>query len=162
VKSKERLQGKKILLVDDEPDVLDTLEDLLPMCETHRASTYETAREMMATQPFDMAVLDVMGVQGYDLLALANQKGISAVMLTARALSAEDVKKSFNEGAASFVPKERMADIEWFLSDILEAAETGRHPWWRWYDRLSAFADRTFGPELKSGANGVLDKIPFW
>ena len=27
------LDGKKILIVDDEPDVLDTLEDLLSMCE---------------------------------------------------------------------------------------------------------------------------------
>jgi len=26
------LEGKKLLIVDDEPDVLDTLEELLPMC----------------------------------------------------------------------------------------------------------------------------------
>jgi hypothetical protein len=32
------LEGKRVLLVDDEPDVLDTLEDLLPMCETIKAS----------------------------------------------------------------------------------------------------------------------------
>jgi CheY-like chemotaxis protein len=32
------LEGKRILLVDDEPDVLDTLEDLLPMCITTKAS----------------------------------------------------------------------------------------------------------------------------
>jgi len=27
------LDGKKILIVDDEPDVLETLEELLPMCD---------------------------------------------------------------------------------------------------------------------------------
>jgi hypoxanthine phosphoribosyltransferase len=29
----ELLKGKRVLLVDDELDVFDTLEDLLPMCE---------------------------------------------------------------------------------------------------------------------------------
>ncbi len=27
------MEGKRILIVDDEPDLLDTLEDLLPMCD---------------------------------------------------------------------------------------------------------------------------------
>ena len=32
MKDSNLLEGKKILIVDDEPDVLETLEDLLSMC----------------------------------------------------------------------------------------------------------------------------------
>jgi hypothetical protein len=42
---KRLLDGKKILLVDDEPYVLNTLEDLLSMCETTKASSFKSARD---------------------------------------------------------------------------------------------------------------------
>ena len=32
------LEGKRLLIVDDEPDVLDSLEDLLSMCDVTKAS----------------------------------------------------------------------------------------------------------------------------
>jgi len=35
---KNLLEGKKIPIVDDEPDVLDTLESSLAMCELSKAS----------------------------------------------------------------------------------------------------------------------------
>jgi DNA-binding response OmpR family regulator len=65
---KDWLNGKRILLVDDEPDVLDSLQDLLSMCETVRASNFNTAKNYLETQYFDIAILDIMGVEGYQLL----------------------------------------------------------------------------------------------
>ena len=41
------LEGKSVLIVDDEDDILDTLEDLLPMCNTVRAGNYESAEELL-------------------------------------------------------------------------------------------------------------------
>ncbi len=41
------LENKKILIVDDEPDVLETLSELLSMCELVAASTYEEARHQL-------------------------------------------------------------------------------------------------------------------
>ena len=55
------MDGKNILLVDDEPDVLDTLEDLLSMCEVVKCTNYKAAKDYMETRYFDMAVLDIMG-----------------------------------------------------------------------------------------------------
>jgi hypothetical protein len=52
------------------------------------------------------------------------------------ALSVEDTMKSFKKGAASFLPKEKMADIEIFLSDVLEAQQRGKSFWWRWLQRM--------------------------
>ena len=61
----------KILIVDDEPDILDTLEDLLSSCEVTKAGGFEEAKAYLAKQSFDMTVLDIMGVSGYDLLEIA-------------------------------------------------------------------------------------------
>ncbi len=146
---KALLDGKWVLLVDDEPDVLDTLVDLLPMCETVRASSFEEAQKLLQTRNFDIAILDIMGVKGYELLELANRKNVVPIMLTAHALSLEDTIKSYKGGAASYVPKEKMADIVIYLNDILDAREKGKHFWWRWFDRFGAFYERRFGADLK-------------
>ncbi len=43
--SKNLLGGKRILIVDDEPDVLEALADLLSMCDVVKASTFDEAKE---------------------------------------------------------------------------------------------------------------------
>ena len=141
------LLGKRILIVDDEGDVLESLEELFPMCDVVKASTFEQAKDLMENQYFDMAILDIMGVDGYELLEIAKQKKVIAVMLTAHALSTGDVMRSFEGGAASYVPKEEMANITVYLNDILEAKEKGKNLWWRWLNRFSAYFERKFGPD---------------
>ena len=141
------LEGKKVLIVDDEPDVLETLVDLLPMCDVVKASTFDEANNLLETQYFDMAILDIMGVQGYELLKISNEKKVIGVMLTANAMTPDNVVKSYEEGAASFVPKEEMANITTFLIDIFEAEEKGKSLWWRWFDRLADYFDNKFGPD---------------
>jgi len=144
---KNRLEGKRILIVDDEPDVLETLQDMLSMCEIREASTFQDARELLETEPFDIAVLDIMGVRGYSLLGMANEKNVIAVMLTGYALDPRNIVKSYREGAASYVPKDKMGEIDTFLNDILEAKEKGRHLWWRWINRLSGYFIKKLGPD---------------
>ena len=144
------LDGKTILAVDDEPDVLDTIEELLPMCSIAKASSFSEAKKQLETQDFDMAILDIMGVDGYKLLEIANEKKVISVMLTAHALSLEDTRRSYKEGAASFLPKDHLVNLATFLRDIFEAQEKGKHSWWRWFDRLGAYYHRKFGADLKA------------
>jgi DNA-binding NtrC family response regulator len=139
------LDYKRVLLVDDEPDVLDTLEEELSMCDVVKAGTFEEAKELLETQYFDIAVLDIMGVNGYGLLEIAGEKGVLAVMLTAHALSPEDTVKSFKEGAALYVPKDKLSDMPTYLNDVLEAREQGKKVWWRWLDRFGAYYNKKFG-----------------
>ena len=146
---KDLLKGKRVLIVDDEPDVLETLAELLPMCEVVKAATYEEAEKSMAKDKFDMAILDIMGVDGYKLLDVAKKKNVTAVMLTAHALSVEDTKKSYQSGAALYIPKDEMANIVTFLNDVLEAKEKGKSTWLRWLDRLNWYYDNRFGPDWK-------------
>lgn len=148
--------GKRILIVDDEPDILEALEELLSECKVEKASTFDEAWELLGTGYFDIAVLDIMGVDGYRLLSLANERGITAVMLTAHALSVEDAKKSFKEGAAYYIPKEEMANIDTYLNDVLDAKENEKSTKGSWKRRFGSFFDKKFGPDWQE-----VDKA-FW
>jgi CheY-like chemotaxis protein len=161
VEKEHLLDGKTILIVDDEPDVLEALEDLLPMCQVTKASTFEEAWDKLGTHYYDMAILDIMGVDGYRLLELAKTREVPAVMLTAHALSPDHIKKSYEEGAASYVPKDEMANITVFLTDILEAKEQGKHPWYRWLDRLGANFVKRFGTDWQMKDKDFWDKFTY-
>ena len=144
------LEGKRVLAVDDEPDVLDTLVDLLPMCEVVRATTFEAAKELLISQKFDMAILDIMGVDGYGLLDIATRKNIPAVMLTAHAWSPDNLVRSIKEGAVAYLPKEELTNIADYLIDVLSAKKEGRNPWESWHERLpSSYFERRWGAAWK-------------
>jgi DNA-binding NtrC family response regulator len=143
------LEGKRVLIVDDEPDVLETLQALLSMCRISKASGFEEARKLLEQEDFDIAILDIMGVDGYGLLDLANRRKILAVMLTAHALSPEETVKSYKSGAAYYVPKDKMGDIILFLHDVLEAKKTGKSTWGRWLGRFNVYYEKIFGPDWK-------------
>lgn len=145
--NKKRLEGKRVLIVDDEPDILESLEELLSMCNLKRASSFEEAREKLETEYFDFAILDIMGVNGYELLEIARKHDVVCIMLTAHAMTPQDLEKSFQGGAASFLPKEKISEVDLFMNDVLEAHEQGKSLWWRWFDRLANYFEKKFGPE---------------
>jgi DNA-binding NtrC family response regulator len=132
------LEGKKILIVDDEPDVLDVLEELLSMCEVTRAADFEQAGRYLDSTRFDLVILDIMGVEGYKLLNIARQRNMTAVMLTAHAFSPDNLEKSIRKGAASYIPKEELSRITSFLLDVLKSQKQESDPWSPWQDRLTS------------------------
>lgn len=141
---KEELKGKKVLIVDDETDVLDQLIELLDMCRIDAASSFEEGKRLLEGEKYDVAILDIMGVQGFDLLRIANENGIPALMLTAHGLSEENLKKSAQEGAAYYAPKDKIRDIEVFVADVIDAIDKKKSPWVKWFDRLAGFYDKRF------------------
>jgi CheY-like chemotaxis protein len=157
------LENKKILIVDDEPDVLESLEELLDMSTTVRAQSFEEANRLLETQTFDIAILDIMGVDGYQLLETAHKKKVVAVMLTANALSPDHINKSYLEGASYFIPKEKMDGIDSFLIDVLVARQAGKNTWVKWYERFASFFEKKFGPDWEKGGrsnSNPIFKIP--
>ena len=138
------LHGRRLLIVDDEPDVLQTLIEMLDMCKIDTAQTFEEGKRLLETGDYECAVLDIMGVRGFELLEIAKGREIPALMLTAHALTKESLKESAQRGAAYFAPKDRMQDIALFLADVLDAKERNRNPWVKWYDRLSGYYDSRF------------------
>ena len=149
--SREKLiVGKRLLIVDDEKDVLDTLYDLLTDCKIDQASSYEEAAEFFENSSYDLAILDIMGVRGYDLLKIANEKDIPAIMLTAHALSQENLLRSAEEGAVYYAPKEELVNIKDIVIEVIEALENKKSTWERMFDRLAGYYDKKFnGPDWR-------------
>ena len=102
------LNGKRILVVDDEPDVLEVLEEEIqgyaPNCTIERATTYQEATQKLESQTYDLVVLDIMGVRGFDLLDQAVKLHFPAAMLTAHSLNPESLKRSIDMGACAYLP----------------------------------------------------------
>ncbi len=156
MKPEKILKGKRVLIVDDEEDILEFLTEVLEICKVDRAATYEDAKALLEKNQYHIAVLDIMGVRGYDLLEIAKRRNIPALMLTAHAVSKENLKKSFEKGAAYYVPKDEIAKIDVFVADVLEALEKNKNVFVKWYERLSGFCDKRFGPNWKD------DDPEFW
>jgi CheY-like chemotaxis protein len=126
------LNGKVILAVDDEPDVLNVLEEEIleaaPKCKFDKATSYEKANELMLSWTYDVVILDIMGVRGFDLLETAVNLHFPVAMLTAHSLSPESLKRSIEMGARAYLPKEKLGQVGPFLEDIMRY-EYG--PGWR-------------------------------
>ena len=144
---KSPLQDKIILIVDDEADVLETVGEILDMCLVYKAKSYDEALEYLRGYTIDIAILDIMGVNGFELLRRSVDKGIPTVMHTAHALTPEALKKSMKLGAVTFLPKEKLSDLKEFLEDVVLGG--GKALWVKFFDRLGAYFDKRFGPDWK-------------
>ena len=145
--SESPLQDKVVLVVDDEPDVLETVAEELDMCLVHKAGDYDTALQYLLSYTYDIVILDIMGVRGFELLKNAVSRGFPTVMLTAHALSPESLKKSIKLGAVSFLPKEKTSELTSFLEDVVLGK--GKPVWQKLFDRLGSYFNRRFGPDWK-------------
>jgi len=142
------LNGKKILAVDDEPDVLEVLQEEIlgacPDCTFDKATTYEEADRMLKAQAYDVVILDIMGVRGFDLLDTAVGKNLKVAMLTAHALNPEALKRSFDMMARAYLPKEKLGEVVPFLENMLK---TEYLPGWRnLLGELGGFFTEKFSP----------------
>jgi DNA-binding NtrC family response regulator len=136
----EIIRGRRVLIVDDEQDVLDSLAALLQMCKLDAALSFEQGKKFLEENDYDVAILDIMGVKGFELLAIAKNREIPALMLTAHGLSEENLRR-----AAYYAPKEEMPKIATFVADVIEAVNKKKSPWIKWFERLGSFYDKRFG-----------------
>ena len=144
------LKGKRILAVDDESDILETIEDILDMAEVEVARDYPSASAKIRTGRYDLAILDIMGVNGLALLEEAVVKGIPTVMLTAHAVNPDTLMASIRKGAIAYLPKETLAELDQLLEALLAAQAAGKPPWKLLFDRLGDYFDERFGPDWKA------------
>lgn len=145
---KSPLEQKSILVVDDEPDVLDTIGEILDMCQLQKADDFNTALGFILNNTYDFVILDIQGVNGFDLLEKSALRGFPTIMLTAHAATPEALKKSIKLGATCFLPKEYMADLPEILEDIILGR--GERFWWlKSLERTSSYFDKRFGQDWK-------------
>jgi len=139
------LKDKVILMVDDEPDVLATLEEELDMCQIDKAMDYETALQYLRSYTYHIVILDIMGVNGFELLRYSVSRGFPTVMITAHALTAEALKRSIELGAVFFLPKEKLGELKSYLEDVVLGE--GKPIWKKLLDRLGTYFEKRFGPD---------------
>ena len=150
------LNGKKILAVDDEPDVLSVLEEEIietcPNCKFDKAVTFATAVRMMTSNQYDLVILDIMGVRGFELLDAAVKRKLPVAMLTAHALTPEALKRSIEMMARVYLPKEKMGEIVPFLEYVLKHEYlTG---WNALFSKLKGFFDERWGKDWQKADAG--------
>jgi CheY-like chemotaxis protein len=143
----ETLKDKVILVVDDEKDVRDTVADILETSLVFKASDFETARQYLMSHTFDIVILDIMGVDGFELLKISVKRGFATIMLTAYALTPEALEKSIKLGAVSFLPKEKMGQLEEFVADVVQSGN--RPVWGKLFGKLGYLFDRRFGSDWR-------------
>jgi DNA-binding response OmpR family regulator len=148
-KAESLLKGKHILAVDDEEDILETIADILDDADLDLVRDYETASRKIKKTRFDLAILDIMGVDGLKLLDEAVERGIPTVMLTAHAINPDTLMESIRKGAISYLPKETLSDLDVLLEELLAAHEKGQPTWKLLFDRLGDYFDKRFGPDWK-------------
>jgi CheY-like chemotaxis protein len=153
------LKGKEILAVDDESDVLALLDEELEeygvLLDT--ATSYEEAVEKMSSNTYDLAILDIMGVKGFDLLADAVRKKVPVVMLTAHMIGAEALKRSIELGARAYLPKDQLGGVAPFLEDVLELSyQSG---WSRLFEKLSGNFRTAFGSDWRQSEKEFWEKF---
>ena len=143
------LKDIHILAVDDEEDILETIVEILDESRVDTAREYQTASQKIKERKYDLAILDIMGVDGLKLLEETVARDIPTVMLTAHAISPETLMESIQKGAISYLPKETLADLDDLLNDLLKAYHSGEPPWKLLFDKLGDFFDKRFGSKWK-------------
>jgi len=142
-------KDKLVLAVDDEEDVLDTIQESLPENEVtlHTATTFEKARELLASFSYDLVILDIMGVRGFDRLKIAAAHKLPAIMLTGHALNPEALKKSIEFGARAYLPKDMLASLVPFLEDVLRLSY--QSVWKKALDHVGVLLKEKFGSDWR-------------
>lgn len=141
------IRGKMVLVVDDEPDVAATVRDLLPGYVVEVATDFPTARTKIRRHLYDAVILDIMGVQGLELLKLSVEKAMPTVMLTAHAVNQDALTSSLRDGAVSFLPKEHMSDIGLFIDHAITLDRDEARS--QFFMRLMPYFDLQFGDQWR-------------
>jgi DNA-binding response OmpR family regulator len=156
------LNNKKLLIVDDEQDILAIIED--EICQScsgsmiDKADNYENAAELLESKDYDLVILDIMGVCGFDLLEIAIKRKFKVAMLTAHDLSLEALKKSHDMGAMAYLPKDTLGELIPFLEDVLmNDHKTG---WKRLIKKLENYYDKEFGSDWKDSWWNIYSRLP--
>lgn len=136
------LEGRAILAVDDEPDVLAVLEEeILGACRKmtfDKATTYEEAVTKLGSRGYDLVIIDVLGVRGFELLPLAENAALAVTILSTYPFTPEVLNRSLSwlpKRRLAYLPKERMGEIVALLEDLLGSDSPFVRRGLRWMSR---------------------------
>ncbi len=153
------LKNKHILAVDDEWDVLETIQEILEDAKIDVAQDYETASKKILETQYDLAILDIMGVNGIKLLEECVTRNIPAIMLTANSMNPESLVESIKKGAISYLSKEHLSILDSMVTELLSAQTQGKSTWKILFQKLEGYFDQRFGSNWKKDDKEFWDKF---
>ena len=119
--------GSRILIVDDEPNLRETLADILrdEGYQVGTAADGQTAIEMCAADPYDVLLLDFRlpdldGIETYREIRRLRQ-GIRAILISAYS-GTEQKQQALDEGAVAFLSKP--IDVDQLIRLIAQGKDT--------------------------------------
>lgn len=114
------LNGKRILAIDDDPDLLDVLEeeilDAHPDFNIEKASTYPQAIEKMVWVHYDAVILDIMSFYGFKLLKLAQSRHLPVGLLIPYP---DSPRLPTQMAARAFLSKGNLGEVVPFLDKVM-------------------------------------------
>ena len=91
------LDEKKLLAVDDEPDVLEVNKEAFPSSRLTTAQDFDSGLKLINENIFDLVILDIMGVNGFELLKACRERHLPAAMLTSKAIDVGGLNSAIRE-----------------------------------------------------------------
>jgi len=120
---------KRILIVDENPDLLDFLEEETRKTVLNyrfdKADTFPRAIDLMFSGAYDLVILDFPGIRGPYLLNLAFLREIPVVLLTSINLFSIEAHHLFEKGIKGLLPKEKIGEIIPILENLFSNNRTG-------------------------------------
>jgi len=132
------LEGKRILVVNNEREVLKMMTDALAASEVITAGNVDEARSLIAKEFFNLAILDTVSANGCDLLQDCQANKVPAAMLTPREVEVTRVNEAMKRGARSFFSKDELHRLPETVVDLLERLEGRKAHGTGFFRRLGA------------------------
>lgn len=122
-----QIQEPKIMIVDDEQDILERLANLISkrfVCDTDTAASGEAALDKLKKNKFDLVILDIKmpGLSGLDVIREAVKFTPDTKFLMVSAYDSDEIAgEALRAGAADFVSKfQTVEGVERKVRDILK------------------------------------------
>jgi DNA-binding response OmpR family regulator len=160
MQSSETLRDKSVLAVDDEEDVLDIIREefsTIPGLTLNTAASFEEAKEFLVSYTYDVVILDIMGVQGFELLKIAASLNFPVVMLTAHALTPDSLKQAIILGARAYLPKQKLGSLVPFIEDVVRF--NYQSVWKKAMDQVVTIFDKRFGSDWRKSEREFWDEF---
>ena len=156
--------GKRILAVDDDPDLLEVLEEeivaVYPDFKVEKAHRFWQAVEKMTCITYDAVILDMTSGYGFKLLELAQSRHLPVGLLTTYPILPEHPRLPTQMAARAFLSKERLGDAAPFLEKIMDGKSKYVFLLKRWLRRFVGILRRK---HLKSGTEAEgREEYFFW
>lgn len=130
------LEGKRILVVDNEREVLNMLAEALAASQVVTVGNVDDARPLISKESFDLVILDTISANGCDLLQDCRANKLPAAMLTSREVEVTRVNEAMKRGAQSFFPKDEIHRLPETVVDLLERLEERKTHWAKLFRRF--------------------------